>query len=385
MIPAEQAGQGGQPIRLSAALIVRNEARFLPDCLRSLAGAADEIVVVDTGSTDETVQIASSFGARVFFRPWDGDFAAARNYGLDRCRGEWILYIDADERLSAFQPDDLDDALSDSGVIARSLWFSARVEHTPYLEMRLWRNDPRLRFVGCIHETIRPAVHAAAKADGLRLSPCALHLQHLGYEGDQVAKHHRNLPLLQRRVQETPDNVFNWCHLASVQAGLGNHVDAELALRRAVEAVRAAPTPRPQDSQAFAMLAQVLAKAEPDSLRLTEAQALVEEGLARTPDNLYLIWVRATLLVRQEYFSDAITVFSGLAALDPEAIRDPYQGYDKRIFRLFSYEGLGLCHFRLHQYAEAAHWYALAFQADLSRLDNDLRRRVADERRRKAE
>src|SRR5438128_12374273 len=84
---------------LSACLIVKNEERFLAQCLSSLENVVDEVVVVDTGSTDSTKSIALKFGARLFDFPWNGSFSAARNKSLKLARGQWILYINADESL----------------------------------------------------------------------------------------------------------------------------------------------------------------------------------------------------------------------------------------------------------------------------------------------
>ena len=84
---------------IGAAMIVRNEERFLDDCLASIAGQVDEIVLVDTGSTDLTLEIAGRYGARIIEYPWSDDFSAARNHALDHASSDWILYIDADERL----------------------------------------------------------------------------------------------------------------------------------------------------------------------------------------------------------------------------------------------------------------------------------------------
>jgi len=84
---------------LSAAIIVRDEAEFLHACLSSIKGVCDQIVVVDTGSTDDTVDVARGFGADIGFHEWNNDFAAARNASLEMATGEWILYIDADEQL----------------------------------------------------------------------------------------------------------------------------------------------------------------------------------------------------------------------------------------------------------------------------------------------
>lgn len=93
----------GEPgLLLSAALIVRNEERFLEACLRSLHGRVDEIVMVDTGSTDRSPRIAADLGARVVHRAWGDDFAFARNASFEAARGNWVLYIDADEQVAAF-------------------------------------------------------------------------------------------------------------------------------------------------------------------------------------------------------------------------------------------------------------------------------------------
>ena len=85
-------------------MIVRDEESRLPACLESIRPAVDEIVIVDTGSTDRTVEIARSFGARVEVHPWQGDFSQARNIALELACGTWILYIDADERLRPVAP-----------------------------------------------------------------------------------------------------------------------------------------------------------------------------------------------------------------------------------------------------------------------------------------
>src|ERR1700675_1152507 len=102
---------------LSAALIVRDEAVMLGDCLRSLCGFADEVVVVDTGSTDGTRELAAGLGARVVTFPWRGDFAAARNEALRHARGRWILYVDADERVAPVAVAEREALLTDDSVV----------------------------------------------------------------------------------------------------------------------------------------------------------------------------------------------------------------------------------------------------------------------------
>ena len=85
---------------ISVCLITKNEEKFLSDCLQSIREIADEIILVDTGSTDRTVEIAGAFGCRVIHHEWQNDFSLARNTGITAANGKWILCIDADERLS---------------------------------------------------------------------------------------------------------------------------------------------------------------------------------------------------------------------------------------------------------------------------------------------
>jgi glycosyltransferase involved in cell wall biosynthesis len=84
---------------LSAALIVRDEAEHLDACLASLGGLVDEIVVVDTGSRDDSLEVAQRHGAVIGHEAWESDFLTPRNRALDLASGDWILYIDADERV----------------------------------------------------------------------------------------------------------------------------------------------------------------------------------------------------------------------------------------------------------------------------------------------
>ncbi len=86
--------------RLSLCMIVQNEAAFLPGCLASVTELVDEIVIADTGSTDNTVEIATKAGAKVIPIEWQDDFAAARNQALAQVTGDWVLVLDADETLN---------------------------------------------------------------------------------------------------------------------------------------------------------------------------------------------------------------------------------------------------------------------------------------------
>lgn len=176
---------------LAAVLIVRDEADFLHDCLASLTGVVDEIVVHDTGSTDDTMDIAKRFGVTWSTGPWSGDFAAARNAALDGCRSDWVLSIDADERLTAAGA--LRAVLGDSTADAMTI-----AVHNLHHAMPYTHRAPRLlrtaavRWAGRVHEQpVRLDGTAPRVAD---LEPAVASLRHLGYadEAAQRAKSHRN-------------------------------------------------------------------------------------------------------------------------------------------------------------------------------------------------
>ena len=351
LTPDAEDGPGGL---LAAALIVKNEAVHLAACLESIAPVVDDIVVVDTGSTDETIAIAAAHGARVFHFRWNDDFAAARNAGLDRCRADWILYIDADERLAPVQRRDVEALLEDAPEVAFRLLLRPVIGSTPYREYRLWRNDPRIRFRSAFHEKVVPAIHAVSAMDRRPIGVCDLLLEHVGYEGDQTRKHLRNLPLLRKQVKDEPGNLFVWHHLARVLAGLGHERESEEVLERGIDVSRAKPS---------ADYCGVLLYSELIGLRMArgdDVTGLVAEARRYYPDNYVLIWQEARTLVAAGRPADALANFEMLLAADLARLPDVGPSYDQRLFGEGAHEGRALCLFRLGRYAEAAEAYEQA-------------------------
>lgn len=153
--------EGEKPgmITISLCMIVRNEEEALPGCLSSIKGIADEIVIVDTGSTDRTKEVARSFGAKVFDFGWINDFAAARNYSFRQATQEYILWLDADDRIAErdrrillelkenLPPD------TDSVTMPYNLAFDSDGNVTASLRRnRLVRRDRGFRWIGAVHE-----------------------------------------------------------------------------------------------------------------------------------------------------------------------------------------------------------------------------------------
>ncbi len=208
--------------RVSACLIVKNEQELLPGCLESIRDWVDEIIVVDTGSTDDTVAIAESFGARVFHQEWENDFSKHRNYSIDQATGDWIFIIDADERLTAADIPTLRRLLSEgqAGILAVNVLnvggkFDEQVTFLP--SVRLFRRDLGLRYEGIVHNQLK--IDEAQPV--LRTS---VTIKHLGYglsPEKLQAKAERTISLLDRQLAENPNDAFALFNYAQVILGLG--------------------------------------------------------------------------------------------------------------------------------------------------------------------
>jgi tetratricopeptide (TPR) repeat protein len=345
------------PPTVGAALIVRNEESFIEGCLQSIADAVDEIVLVDTGSTDRTVAIAHAAGARILDFPWRDDFAAARNHGLEAARSDWILYIDADERLSVPAGIRLSDALAAPGAIAARVRFHPRLRTTPYREIRLFRRDPRIRFAGAIHETMMPALDALREAgEGCFVDSDAT-ITHLGYEGDLSAKHRRNLPLLRAAILRDPERLYYWNHLAETLEAIG---EAGEALEVAARGLATARTK--SQTAGVRMMKAVLALTHARLLRLNGADGLatIEEGLAARPGHCALLFLKARILVDRGRHAEALALLDGWRFSDPAAFADPEIAYDERIFGAHAHDLAGIALLRLGRRAEAAAAFRLA-------------------------
>lgn len=362
---------------LSAALIVRDEERVLGACLESIADVVDEVVLVDTGSVDGTREIAAAHGARVIRHDWSGDFAEARNVGLDAARGEWILYIDADERLLGAERERVRALLQGAPEIAFRVLLRPDSHSTPYREHRLWRNDPRIRFAGRIHEKVTPAISAISRTDRRPIGDCDLLLEHTGYEGDQTHKHVRNLPLLRAQLEREPDNLFNLHHLARVLDGLGEGEQALVVLSDAVELARR----RPRDPLGVLSFTDLVrARRE----RGEDVGELLMEARARYPENKLLWWVQAAVLISARRYEEGLALLDRLVAVDVAALPDEDVAYDARIFGEFAQEARGVCLFALDRFAEAAEAYDRAVRESPDNTVYRARRALAHGRARRA-
>jgi glycosyltransferase involved in cell wall biosynthesis len=335
-------------ISVAAAMIVRDEERFLPDCLSSLRGKVDDIVIVDTGSVDRTVSIARTFGARMFHFEWNDDFAAARNRGLEEVSADWVLYIDADERLHT--PGDRPVAeFVDPGPIAAFVQFKPKLNYTSYREPRLFRRDPGLRFSGKIHESILPALELIPDRDNLTIARTAVAIDHLGYEGDPSHKAGRNIPLLRNAIGDDPDRVYYWYHLAESLSAIGSVDEATTVAFRGLQAARRRPSEKQRANAS--MIYQFLARIYLE--RGQDPSPFISEGLAAVPDDHALWFIAARAKLHAGELETAQTIAENLLNVDIEALSDGLLAFDQRIFGEFANDLAGVAAFRLGLFAQA--------------------------------
>ena len=353
---------------LSASMIVRNEERFLEGCLESIKDVVDEIVIVDTGSTDGSKEIAARYGARVIDFPWDGDFSAARNESLENSRGDWILYIDADERLRPVSREEVRRVLSDTSNAAYTVRFHPIGGYTAYKEYRIFRNDPRIRFYSAIHETMYNSLMAAAEEDGLGIGESTLAIDHTGYDGELTHKHERNLPLLLRQIERDPGRMYLRWQLGVAQKGLGDMDAAEKTWMEAIEMTRGKETVTHEDSHAYYEMICLMNEKGGDSA------ALLDEARSLFPDNYLLIWTKAMTLMHGSRYEDAVPIFKFLTSIDPESLDGPLS-YNSAIFRELSYEPLATCLYKLGRFDESLEYYSLAVSSSPDNVEYQTKRR----------
>jgi hypothetical protein len=273
-------------------MIVRDEAVNLPGCLASAVDLVDETIVVDTGSSDSTREVAAGFGARVVDFAWIDDFAAARNESIRQARGDWIFWLDADDRIDDANREKLRTLFAQlpDELLAYLVEYRALENpHAPGVDRAaLFRNHAQVRWEHRVHEQILPAL----ERQGGRVCPTDVVIWHKGYgDPDQVRrKLERNFRLLQLEYAETPFDPLTLFNLGRTTLRLDRPADAVPLLREAIARLNEAPLIVIQTAYALLTEAQSRVRQFPEALETCrqwrtrcpdDLQALLAEGLVR--------------------------------------------------------------------------------------------------------
>lgn len=285
------------PIGLTVCMIVRNERENLGQLLPVIVPEADELVVVDTGSSDGTAELLAEHGARVFERAWDDDFAAARNRGLEEVRTSHVLWLDADDRMEAGDVARIRDAIREKpqrGLLLLLVNTSPDPSAVSSCwQLRVFPVRPEHRFRGRIHEQVQESLtRTATPTERLDVT-----ITHTGYQrpGDVIRKSRRNFEMLRREMNEGPASDINVLyHYVKAASRCGEMDEARRVARQCVEEA-------PAGSSEEIVLAAALAwsRLELQRGRPEEAMRVLRGALERRPDDPLARFFLGDLLRRQ--------------------------------------------------------------------------------------
>jgi len=318
-------------------MIVKNEAECLGECLESVRGIADELVIADTGSTDDTVSVAQRFGAVVFDVPWADDFAEARNRGMARATGDWLLHLDADEVLDTAGAGRIravvdEDGAGEDGARADAIevtlanycdapraWRWVAVEpgdpmargYAGYIAaplLRLFRNGRGFEYREAIHENITESVRE--RGGVIRPEPILIH--HYGFgerDARAVEKDRAYLAIALQKVRQLPEEPKAWFDLGELHASAAQPDEAERAYREALSL-------RPDYVDAVVSLCNVLLNRG----ELEESRVLLEGLEARGIAPPHARTALGAIACRQGRLDEARAVLEAVLRDEPRAV-----------------------------------------------------------------
>ncbi len=295
----------------SLCMIVRDSSRTLPAALESIRPWVSEMIVVDTGSKDNTPEIARHYGAQVHYFPWCNDFAAARNESLKHARGQWLFWMDSDDTIDGSNGRKLLE-LTERSLEQAPLAYvmqvhcpgptaNDQIDVTVVDHVKLFRNLPEIRFEGRIHEQVLPAIRRL----GGEVAWSDIFVVHSGsdhsIEGRQ-RKQERDLRLLELELQDHPDHPFALFNVGMTYGDMDRHEEAILALRRSLQV--SAPT-ESHVRKIYALLVCSLTQLN----RFEEGKRVCQEGLQFFPRDPELQFRLGLIAHRLEQLDEAVFAY----------------------------------------------------------------------------
>ena len=319
-------------------MIVRDEEKNLMAWLPKARPYLDELVVVDTGSDDGTVPLLVSLDATVLEQAWADDFAMHRNYGLDHVKSDWILILDADERLSEAGWKILKKLIANPGILAYA--FEVKNYHSQgdlssfdiMHSYRLFRNNHQIRYTGVVHNQLADAISRAAVNTDLRVEQAPLTIEHYGYalsEEGMRAKQRRIYAMLKKQLALTPGDAYYQHHLLSTCLAMGNFEEAR-AMCNTIDFEQLRPELR---VQAYYKAAQV---AMHDNAYQV-SRGYIHQALQITPNASFLHYLRSNIMYQMHRYNEGIRAAHKaleLAAKPDEADKSLFLPLDECYYNL---------------------------------------------------
>jgi hypothetical protein len=341
---------------LSLAVMVRDDAARLKRCIDSLTSAVDEVVILDTGSKDDTVAVAKAAGARVAEMEWPGSFSVGLNALLAEVRTDWVLRLDSDEWFELDPKADLQDAIGKEENYGYKLVRRDILQAGGYREIsifRLWRADSRLRYEGLVHENISNEGIVEAFPD-LRVVDLPLWFWHDGYAQGSAEKVRRNIALIESELEARPRQPY----YRAMRAVMYRDLDDPRALGE-LEAVaddallESEPTTRMLGS-AFAALLQATPEDRIQEPRIGQVIFRSWKWFGNYPGVLWAIGVAESRRGRPE---DALRAFMAIRSLVESDNYERSLPFDPNILSVHLWNALGFTASQLGR-RDIAEWCA---------------------------
>ncbi len=352
---------------ISFCAIVKNEAENLPRCLASVQPYVDELIIVDTGSTDETIAIAQQYGAKVSHFEWCDDFAAARNYSLSLVSGVWVLTLDADEELVVHSPQFRELLMAPDvpivyGLNRRDLYEVDDIAGGHHI--RLFRNLRELQYRGRYHEQLE---HIGGYPLSLGTMEMLEILHYGNSDGNILSKNlTRDIPILEKMRSEQGLDLWRLDCLARKYLKVDQPDKAQDCYAEALDQllpnlVEGEP---PQPFFWIPTLLEALGAQAFESEDLETARLICQRGLEWCPNHPPLNYLAGDLLLLLGFPKGALSYFEYCLQMGRE--RTYYQGdpFPMQFINTFPAYGLGCTHLALKNWPQAIAAFNLALSFD---------------------
>jgi glycosyltransferase involved in cell wall biosynthesis len=290
-------------------MIVKNEGENLGRILSGTASLVNEIIVVDTGSTDNTVEIALKYGAKLFFTTWQDDFAAARNFSLEKAAHQWILCLDADEELIV-ERDMLHRLIEIPNIegylfeVVSEVKKNTLTERLRHPSLRLWRNRPSHRFKGCLHEEVTQSILKRNGQAQIKVAPVTI--RHYGYQEAEKRKKDkstRNIRILEQACKREPDNMVYKYNLAIEFFQCEKLTEAADLFEEAFRHIQ-------KNWPGRAMIIRNYSSCLLELQRYEKGLMLLQQGSEQYPDYTDLFYLQALIFAKMQRYEQAIEMLN---------------------------------------------------------------------------
>ncbi|MFT8351423.1 glycosyltransferase [Clostridium saccharoperbutylacetonicum] len=357
---------------ISLCMIVRNEEKCIFNCLESVKGLVNEIIIIDTGSTDKSKEICKNYTNKIFDFAWNENFSDARNFGIDKATSDWILWIDSDEILDIKNLEllfaELENKEKDIYLIQIINYYGDfppdKYRANLFWTNRLFRNYKGFKFNGAIHEQLSPT-----NVEGICMEEFTdnIEIHHYGYMNNIIKekkKSERNLSILEKQKIIYNNNPWIDFYIASEYCQLGKYYEAfEQVNLSIVGFIKKEQLP---PSLLYRLKYHILITLENyDGARLG-----IEKAIELYPKYVDLHFYKGIILFKNEIYEEAISTFNNCLNLDE------FQSQYLSLAGVESYRSwylIGCCYEKLSRYEKAANAYNNALYINPNYIDGKIK------------